>query len=238
MAAAPIRADGRETAGKLRPLSAELSCLSRADGSARLTCGSTQVLAAVYGPATPRSRERSGEAIIAAVFKRGISESAPSWAASEREIERFLVDTLTSCVCVKDYPRGAIEIVVQVIRADGSMAGTALNAAVMALMDAGVQMHSLPTATTCLLPTLAGADGPWLDPCRAEEESPDTTGIIIVTDSIRGGVLASITFGVFQFDSFLACVEGASRASTAVVAFMRTAIEQKVTREAQTLWST
>ena len=50
-------------------------------------------------------------------------------------------------------------------------------------------------------------------------------------------MIASITFGSFQLDSFLACVEGASRASKAVVAFMRIAMEQKVTRESKTLWS-
>ena len=48
------RRDGR-TNDQLRPLSAEFSVLAAADGSARLTCGDTSVLAAVYGPRPARS---------------------------------------------------------------------------------------------------------------------------------------------------------------------------------------
>ena len=44
-----------------------------------------------------------------------------------------------------------IEIVIQVINADGSIIGTSLNAAVLALLDAEISMKSLPIATTCLI---------------------------------------------------------------------------------------
>lgn len=44
-----------------------------------------------------------------------------------------------------------IEIVIEVINADGSMIGTSLNAVVLALLDAGISMKSLPIAITCLI---------------------------------------------------------------------------------------
>jgi len=242
------RPDGRIGGGTLRPLSAELSCLNRADGSAKFSSGFTQVLAAVYGPATPRnpSRERSGEASLSIVFKHATDVSdlglPPGYGASVRELERFVGDSLAACVAVEEYPRTVIEIVVQVIKADGSLVGTALNAAVLALMDAGVLMGSLPVTTTCLVESNGGGDGGLgitFDPSAEEEAKDEVAVIVLVTDSVKEDiVLGSMTCGAFQLSSFLAAAEGASRAGKAVVAFWRIAMEQKVTREANTLWST
>mmetsp|Transcript_14181 Transcript_14181/g.31665 ORF Transcript_14181/g.31665 Transcript_14181/m.31665 type:complete len:130 (-) Transcript_14181:219-608(-) len=128
-------------------------------------------------------------------------------------------------------------------------------------MDAGVEMVGLPIATTCLvLPD--GQDDKndvnggvsnggrssstyeiCLDPC-AEEESPGegATVVIVTNNNSAGGdggngILSSMSFGTLSLESYLACVEGSARASKAVLAFLRLAVEQKVTREAQTLWS-
>lgn len=242
------RPDGRSSGGSLRPLAAEVSCLSRADGSAKFSSGSTQVLAAVYGPAAPRipSRERANEAVVAVVFKFGTKSAAtadnttsvhPGYGANERELERFIGDSLMACIKIDEYPRNVIEVVIQVIKSDGSLIATALNAATLALLDAGIQMKSLPIATTCLVPT-NGIDGGYrFDPTSEEEVSEEYSVLVVSTDSVEEGVISSITFGAFQLDSFLACAEGARRASKAVLAFMRIAIEQKITREAKTLWS-
>ncbi len=275
--ATPIKHDQhqrqiRRKRGTLRPLAAEVSCLSRADGSAKFTSGSTTVLAAVFGPASPKipSRERPSGAILSVVFKHASKTAASAtqsaetgttntralsgYGATEREIERFIADALVACVAVKNYPRTVIEVVVQVISVDGSLVSTALNAATLALMDAGVEMNSLPVGTTCLVKTNGGCnfedglesnDGDnnytgnmiKFDPSADDEANKDHSVIVLATDSVRDGVIASITLGTFQLDLFLSCVEGASRASKAVLAFMRIAVEQKVTREAKTLWS-
>jgi len=245
------RPDGRIGGGTLRPLSAELSCLNRADGSAKFSSGFTQVLAAVYGPAAPRnpSRERSGDASLSIVFKHATSTDVsdlglpPGYGSSVRELERFVGDSLAVCVAVAEYPRTVIEIVIQVINADGSLVGTALNATVLALMDAGLLMNSLPVTTTCLVSSNNGTGnsdlGIMFDPSAEEEAKDDVAVIVLVTDSVKeGNVLGSMTCGAFQLSSILASAEGASRASKAVVAFWRIAMEQKVTREANTLWST
>lgn len=182
----------------------------------------------------------------------------PGYGATERELERFIADAVSSCVLLSAYPRAIIEIVIQVIKADGSILGTALNTAVLALLDAGVVMRSLPVGTTCLVGPFfrrennsdadrndGSADSLRLDPTSEEEELIQTTDdsgyavVVLVTDSTQpNGVVTAVTFGSLTLESFLSCVEAASRASQAVVAFMRLAVEQKVTREAQTLWST
>ena len=263
------RPDGRQTNGSLRPLAAEVSTLHRADGSASLSSGSTTVLAAVYGPLAPRnpSRERSDGAIVSVVLRHSSSSSSAddaagggkaAYGATEREVERFLADALAATIRTDAYPRTVIEVVVQLLKSDGSAVATALNAAVLALMDAGVEMVGLPVATTCLV-TEDGGDGGAdktktkfelrLDPC-AEEEAPGEGAVVIVvtnsssnaeaagSDGGGAGILSSMSFGTTSLEAYLACVEGSARASKAVLAFLRLAVEQKVTREAQTLWST
>ena len=69
------RPSGRAGPFALRPLSAELSTLGRADGSASLRCGDTHVLAAVHGPVAPArvQRERTdGRAEVSVAFSGGL----------------------------------------------------------------------------------------------------------------------------------------------------------------------
>eukprot|EP00560_Eucampia_antarctica_P006068 CAMPEP_0197824876 /NCGR_PEP_ID=MMETSP1437-20131217/2079_1 /TAXON_ID=49252 ORGANISM="Eucampia antarctica, Strain CCMP1452" /NCGR_SAMPLE_ID=MMETSP1437 /ASSEMBLY_ACC=CAM_ASM_001096 /LENGTH=274 /DNA_ID=CAMNT_0043424679 /DNA_START=3 /DNA_END=827 /DNA_ORIENTATION=- len=263
------RPDGRDGGGKLRPLSAELSTLTRADGSAKFCAGSTTVLAAVYGPVAPRmsNRELPDRAMISVVWKQ---QSAASYGATERELERFVVDALTCCIQVRDHPRTVIQVVLQVITADGSVLSTAINAAVMAILDTGIiAMKSMPIASTILLlpshpPNNNTNDNNnnnnsqslCLDPVAEEESSAESSAVVLVTTTNNNNnnnnndnnnnnkqqsntnVVASMTFGpLSSLESYLACIEAASRTSQAVVAFIRLAMEQKVTREAQTLWS-
>lgn len=258
-----IRPDGRTSYATLRPLAAEVSCLSRSDGSCKFSSGSTTILAAVFGPAAPRavSRARNNEATVAVVFKYGskISSSSstadgsksyhPGYGTNERELERFIGDALQGCIETKFYPRTIIEVVIQVMNADGSVLSSAINAAVLALMDAGVRMNRIPIGTTCLVKcTDAMSANIIFDPTAEEESNEEYAAIILATtddyddnnddgnnSSVR--VISSLTFGQFQLESFLSCIEASGRASKAMLAFMRVVQEQKVVRESKTLWS-
>ena len=81
-----------------------------------------------------------------------------------------------------------IEIVFQVINADGSIIGTSLNVTVLALLNAGISMKSLPIATTCLISsTTTGASELKMlfDPAAEEEAEDEISIIVLVTDSAR-----------------------------------------------------
>jgi ribonuclease PH len=255
------RPDGRTSYATLRPLAAEVSCLSRSDGSCKFSSGSTTILAAVFGPAAPRaiSRARNNEATVAVVFKYGskISSSSttngsksyhPGYGTNERELERFIGDALQGCIDTKFYPRTIIEVVIQVMNADGSVLSSAINAAVLALMDAGVRMNQIPIGTTCLVNCSDSSENILFDPTAEEESNDEYAAIILATtdkddddnedyNSSAARVISSLTFGQFQLESFLACIESSERASKAMLAFMRVVQEQKVVRESKTLWS-
>jgi len=230
----------------LRPLACELSCLQNSDGSALFQSGSTHVLASVHGPLAPRIRqhEDSTQASISIILK---SPRSSTTTAYDREWENFLTGVLSSCIRKTAYPRSVIQIVLQIVAADGSVLSTCLHAAVAALMDAGIEMLRLPTAATCLL----HSDGPdypltvQLDPSSDQEQASSSHGcIVVVTVPSTNKVLATHTMirgqgskGGCSIETLLQCCALSSRAGPAVVAFLRLAFEQKVQKEAQTLWS-
>jgi ribonuclease PH len=120
----------------------------------------------------------------------------PGLGATEREMEKFVHDALLTCILVDHYPRCVIQIVIQIVQADGSVLGSAVNCAILALLDAGVAMRTLAVATTCCIivdknnnknkndnnnnGTLV-----WLDP-TSEEESGTGHGIVVLVTTNNG----------------------------------------------------
>ena len=192
----------------------------------------------------------------------------PGLGATERELEHFLRDALSSCILLERYPRCVIQVVIQIVQADGSVLGSALNCAVLALMDAGIAMKGLPIASTCVvIGEYEKEEGGchdrkvgttiWLDPTAEEESGEGHATVVLVTDMSAwsqnasilhddddddnddsGGIITSMMFGApISMKGLLVCAEATKQSSAATVAFMRLAIEQKVQRESQTLWS-
>lgn len=233
------RADGRANEATLRPLACELSCLHRPDGSALWKSGSTHVLAAVYGPIAPQNMNNEEDVgIVSVVIKSGMAENL----TYENEMGQFITQVLSSCIDVSIFPRCIIEVVLQIIQSDGSLLGCLLHGAVAALMDAGVDLLYLPVATTCLVRTITpgGNNSIRLDPTSAEEQEERDSSIIVLVNEQRkpDRILGSHTVGSgISLDDLLACVQIASKAAPAIPAFWRLAMEQKLNRESQTLWS-
>ena len=244
------RLDGR-LENSLRPLSCELGCLVNCDGSCEWKSGSTTVLAGVHGPIAPRllSHEDSARCQVNVVIKSGDANNT-----YEREWEVCLSQQLTACIITEYYPRTVVSVVVQVLTADGSVLAACLHAAVLALMDAGIDLRRLPVAVTCALNSkqqqqqqqqLLSSDPKspvsplriQLDPVAEEEQQAESVVVVFLDNDHR--VLgchtsASMRQGPMQV---LTCISTAARAVPAVHAFWRLAMEQKATRESQTLWS-
>ena len=223
--------DGRSE-GTLRHLSCELSCLHRADGSALWKSGSTHVLAAVYGPIAPQNMTKEKEeGIVSVLIKSGKTEQVTL------EYKKIITDLLSSCIDTSLYPRSVVEVVLQVIQLDGSLVSCLLHAAIAALIDAGVDLLYLPVATTCLV--MKDDSSIFLDPILSEEEEENNSIIVLINESSQPSkILGSHTLGAgVSLDRFLSCQQVASRACPAIPAFWRLAVEQKVTRESQTLWT-
>ncbi|CAH0482555.1 unnamed protein product [Peronospora belbahrii] len=214
------RLDGR-VGNELRPFACEQGALFRADGSARMSHGSSTVLAAVHGPGQARNwrNEKTDKATLDVCFKleKGIITS------KEKEYELIIRETFTPIVLTDNFPRAVISIVIQVIEDNGSLLAVAINAVSLALMDAGIPMSSLVTAASCGI----FADGNlYLDPSSVEEEEA-VSWVTTSRSSTSDGVLTCITNGMLSEEQYFACSEACQRASENVAAFFRIVQQKK-----------
>jgi exosome complex component RRP46 len=220
------RLDGRSE-NTLRPLSCELGSLHNCDGSAIWKSGSTAVLAAVHGPIAPRqaSHESSAGCVVSLVIKTNATNASSSNQMYDPEWEDFLTQQLAACIVTESYPRCVISIVLQILNADGSVLAVALHAAVSALMDAGIDMHLLPTAVTC---SCASDGSMQLDPSYEEEQSSQGVIVFVFSPDQSHGMLGCYTTASLQQSTvqLLQCCSTCQRAVPAIQAFWRLAMEK------------
>src|SRR5689334_692325 len=133
----PKKREGGRSEIQIRPLSSELRLLTRSDGSCRHTQGKTALTVAVYGPTEVRYRdEKLDKATIEVIFKPATGVPGPI----EKEYELLIRSALESTIIATLHPRTLIQIIVQVMNDDGSLLSASINAACMALMDAGIPL--------------------------------------------------------------------------------------------------
>jgi len=145
------RLDGRSF-DELRPIKIELSPLDRADGSCYLEWGRNKVMAAVYGPRElhPRHRQNMTRAVVQ--FRYNMASFSvddrirPGHNRRSIEISKVSREAFEPVVFTKFFPKTAIDVFVEVLRADAGTRTAGINAASLALADAGIPMRSLVSA--------------------------------------------------------------------------------------------
>ncbi|RKP04346.1 hypothetical protein CXG81DRAFT_5883, partial [Caulochytrium protostelioides] len=148
------RLDGRGPL-ELRAMSSAANVLSNADGSARLAFGKgldendTSLTCAVYGPGDVRARmEQLDQATLQVFFKPlvgGATVMAPQLHAQEARLR----ETLAAVLALNHFPRAALRVVAQVTAEHGSVLAVAINATMLAVLDAGLPMRHVAAAVTC-----------------------------------------------------------------------------------------
>ena len=146
-----IRHDGRRL-DELRPIKMEVGVLKNADGSAYVEQGNTKVLAAVYGPRSlhPRHLAYPDKARVRcryhmAPFSVEVRKS-PAPTRREIELSKVIREALSQAIFVEQFPATAIDVFIEVLEADGSTRCVGINAASLALADAGIPMKDLVAA--------------------------------------------------------------------------------------------
>ncbi|KAJ4728436.1 Exosome complex component RRP41 [Melia azedarach] len=184
-----LRLDGRRPT-EMRQLRAEIGAVAKADGSAVFEMGNTKVIAAVYGPREVQnwSQQMSDQALVRceysmANFSTGDRMRKPKGDRRSTEISLVIRQTMEACILTHLLPRSQIDIFVQVLQADGGTRSACINAATLALADAGIPMRDLVTSCSsgCLNRT------PLLDLNYVEDSAggPDVTvGILPTLDKV------------------------------------------------------
>jgi len=159
-----LRIDGRRPL-ELRQIRVRLGVFKQADGSAYLEQGHTKILATVYGPHQPRgaaarsTASKSTKGIINCQYSTAVF----SFTAGERK-KRPRGDRKSQDRCVQlrhameailnldQFPRSQIDIFIEILQVDGSDYCASVNAATLALIDAGIPIKDYAIGCTITLP--------------------------------------------------------------------------------------
>ncbi len=142
------RLDGRDL-NELRPIKMKVGPLTRADGSSYVEWGNNKVLASVYGPreAHPRHLQESDSAILQVRYNMASfsveDRKRPGPNRRSAEISKVTMEALKPAIFLTDYPRSSIDLNIEILQADAGTRCTGINAASLALADAGIPMRDL-----------------------------------------------------------------------------------------------
>jgi len=142
------RTDGRE-ADELRNVKITVGPLKNADGSAFIEFGKNKILAAVYGPREvhPKHMALPDRCVLRCRYHMSpfSTDTRKNPAPSRREIEisKVMREALEPALMLQDYPRAAIDVFVEVLQSDGGSRCAGIDAAAVALADAGINMRDL-----------------------------------------------------------------------------------------------
>lgn len=148
-----LRLDGRKP-DEMRKIEARAGVLKNADGSGYFAFGNSVAVAGVYGPrrVIPQHLEDPEKAIIKCIYSMApfSTKERVSPAPSRRSIEISMVlrKALESVVFLHEFPRTMIEVYVEIVDANASTRCAALNAAAIAMADAGIPMRDLVSAVS------------------------------------------------------------------------------------------
>jgi exosome complex component RRP41 len=145
------RMDGRSL-DELRPIVAKAGILKKADGSGYFAFGRTRAIAGVFfpKPVYPRFMEKQDRAILKTHYAMAPFSTTtrinPGSSRRGTEISFVIKSALESVIMVEEFPKTMIEIYIEILQADASTRCAALNAAAMALADAGIPMKDIVTS--------------------------------------------------------------------------------------------
>ncbi|MBN2218981.1 MAG: exosome complex exonuclease Rrp41 [Kosmotogaceae bacterium] len=142
------RVDGRKN-DELRPLTIETGIIPNADGSAYIEMGRNKIVAGVYGPREmhPKRLSKPNKGVLRVRYHMAPfsvdPRRSPAPSRRDTEISMVMADALEPALFLERYPRSVIDVYVEIIQADGGTRCASINAAAVALVDAGIPMKDL-----------------------------------------------------------------------------------------------
>lgn len=152
---AQLRVDGRRW-NELRRIHGQISTQAAADGSSYLEMGQTKIICTVNGPQEARrtggrdqSQQASVEADISIAGFSGTDRKRRG--RNDKRVQEMchtIESAFSSTLLTHLYPHSTINLVLHVLSQDGSLLAACLNAATLALVDAGIPMSDYVVAIT------------------------------------------------------------------------------------------
>ncbi len=145
------RCDGR-TIDEPRRIMIKAGVLKNADGSAYIEFGNNKIIVGVYGPRDvhPKHLADTDSGILRCRYHMSpfsVDErKSPAPSRREIEISKVIKEALKPAVMLERFPRTVVDVFIEVLQADGGSRCAALDAASVALADAGIPMRDMVSA--------------------------------------------------------------------------------------------
>jgi exosome complex component RRP41 len=146
-----IRCDGRKI-DEPRKIMIKAGVLKNANGSAYIEFGENKILAGVFGPRDvhPKHMADTDTGILRCRYHMSpfsvTERKNPAPSRREIEISKVIKEALEPAVILDQFPRTAVDVYIEVVQADGGSRCAALDAASVALADAGIPMRDMVSA--------------------------------------------------------------------------------------------
>ena len=128
----------------------------------------------------------------------------------------------------QSYPRALLQVVLQEVCDDGALLSCAVNAACLALLNAGVSLRCCAAAITCCL----SSQGQFLvDPVLAEEQAAQATFHYTFTMS-ESGFATSEIMGRHTDAQAIAAYDAGKEGAAVLLAFFRQSMERLLSKDA------
>ncbi|MGV8150674.1 MAG: exosome complex exonuclease Rrp41 [Candidatus Woesearchaeota archaeon] len=165
------RIDGRGF-DELRPIEAKAGVIKNADGSAYFRMGKTVAYAAVYGPREmfPKFMQDPKKGVLRCNYNMMPFSGAgdrvrPGPNRRSKEISMVTEKALLPVVDLNDYPNAVVDVFIELPQTDAGSRCCGINAAAIALADAGIPMRDIIAAVA-----VGQADGRVIVDLNYEEE--------------------------------------------------------------------
>ncbi len=146
-----IRCDGRKI-NEPRRIMIKAGVLKNANGSAYIEFGENKILAGVFGPRDvhPKHLANTDRGILRCRYHMqpfSVGERKnPAPSRREIEISKVIKEALEPAVMLEGFPRTVVDVFIEILQADGGSRCAALDAAAVALADAGIPMRDMVSA--------------------------------------------------------------------------------------------
>lgn len=230
------RVDGRGLKD-LREVEMKVGVLKNANGSAYVRWGNNKVICGVYGPreCLPRHTMDPYKAVIKCKYsmspfasKEEHSRSGPSRRSTE--ISKVIKEAFENLILADKFPRTQIDIFVDVLQADGGTRVASINAAALALVDAGIPMKEMVSAIA-----VGKADDELVVDLGKEEDNSGQSDVPLAVSSISKDILLLQMDGLLTAEEMEKLLDLAFETSENLHKMQKEALERKYTGERDSL---
>ena len=231
------RIDGRGF-DELRPIEAKAGVIKNADGSAYFKMGKTIAYAAVYGPREmfPKFQQDPKKGVLRCNYNMmpfsGAGERVrPGPSRRSKEISMVTEKALLPVVDLNDYPNAVVDVYIELSQTDAGSRCCGINAAAIALADAGISMKDIVAAVA-----VGRADGKVIVDLNYEEEhlgefmeveSKEVADIPVAIIPSTNEITLLQADGIISKDDIMLAINKAKDAIVKISEIQRAALKEK-----------